>query len=294
VDATDRPRLDLRIVVPVADMEHPEAVVATTEPAVRPARERESPELRRDYMEPEAGLWPALIPRLLEAIRAHRSTLLFVNSRGLCERLTRRLNELAGEELVRAHHGSVAHEQRRQIEDVLKQGRLRGIVATSSLELGIDMGAIDLVLLVESPGAVARGLQRVGRAGHRVGEVSRGLIFPKHRGDLLEATVVARGMMEGGVEALRIPRNPVDVLAQQIVAHCGSGETSVEDLEALLRRSACFRDLSREALLGVLDMLAGRYPSTEFAELRARIVWDRQTDRLSARRGALMLALASG
>jgi ATP-dependent Lhr-like helicase len=294
IDATDRPRLDLRIVVPVADMERPEASVASPAPAARPTPGREGSEPRGDYMEPEAGLWPALIPRLLEAIRAHRSTLLFVNSRGLCERLTRRLNELAGEELVQAHHGSVAHEQRREIEDALKQGRLRGIVATSSLELGIDMGAIDLVLLVESPGAVARGLQRVGRAGHQVGEVSRGLVFPKHRGDLLEATVVARGMMEGAVEALQIPRNPLDVLAQQIVAHCGSGEISVEALEALLRRSACFRDLSREALLGVLDMLAGRYPSTEFAELRARIVWDRQTDRLSARSGALMLALTSG
>jgi ATP-dependent Lhr-like helicase len=294
VDATDRPRLDLRIVVPVADMEHPEASLPPKEPVRDSTNDTAEPAIRRDYMEPEAGLWPALVPRLLEAIREHRSTLLFVNSRGLCERLTRRLNELAGEDLVRAHHGSVAHEQRHEIETALKEGRLRGIVATSSLELGIDMGAIDLVLLVESPGAVARGLQRVGRAGHQVGEVSRGLVFPKHRGDLLEATVVARGMIEGGVEALRIPSNPLDVLAQQIVAHCGSGETTVDALEAWLRRSACFRDLSREALVGVLDMLAGRYPSTEFAELRARIVWDRQTDRLSARRGALMLALASG
>ncbi len=219
---------------------------------------------------------------------------MFVNSRGLCERLAQRLNELAGEDLVRAHHGSIAHEQRREIEESLKAGSLRAIVATSSLELGIDMGAVDLVLMVESPGSVARGLQRVGRAGHRVGETSRGLLLPKHRSDLLEATVVSDAMRRGAVEALRAPRNPLDVLAQQIVALCSVEPCSVGDLEALLRRTASFAELSREGLEAVLDMLAGRYPSTDFAELRPRILWDREADRIEGRRGAGKLAILSG
>jgi len=250
--------------------------------------------LARESPPPTASLWPALHPVLLEAIRAHRTSLVFVNSRGLCERLAQRLNELAGEELVRAHHGSVAHARRREIEEELKAGRLRAIVATSSLELGIDMGAVDLVAMVESPGGVARGLQRVGRAGHRVGEVSRGLVLPKHRGDLLEATVVAEAMAAGEVEPLRVPRNPLDVLAQQIVALCATEPWRVEDLERRVRRAAPYRELSPEALRGVLDMLAGRYPSAEFGELRPRLVWDREADRLEARRGAGRLALVSG
>jgi ATP-dependent Lhr-like helicase len=217
-----------------------------------------------------------------------------VNSRGLCERLCQRLNELAGEEILRAHHGSIAHEQRREIEEALKAGRIRGIVATSSLELGIDMGAVDLVLLVESPGSVARGLQRIGRAGHQVGEVSKGRIYPKHRGDLLEATVVCRGMEEGTVEATQIPRNPLDVLAQQIVAMCGVAPWRVDELERVVRRAANYRDLSRDALVAVLDMLAGRYPSTDFAELRPRLVWDREADVLTPTRGAAKLAVLSG
>lgn len=293
VDRSTRPLLDLEIRVPVPDMTQP-----TSEPAL--------------------GMWPAIEPRLLEEIRAHRSTIVFVNSRGLCERLCARLNELAcgaaagpldhqacgaaagppghrtGEELVRAHHGSVSHAARKEIEEALKAGRLRGIVATSSLELGIDMGSVDLVLMVESPGAVARGLQRVGRAGHRVGETSRGRLYPKHRGDLLEATVVCRGMREGAVEPLRVPRNPLDVLAQQVVAIVANEPWQVGDLERLVRRAASYRDLSRDALVAVLDMLAGRYPSTDFAELRPRLVWDREADRLEARRGAGKLALLSG
>jgi len=250
--------------------------------------------LARESPPPTVSLWPALHPVLLDAIRAHRTSLVFVNSRGLCERLAQRLNELAGEELVRAHHGSVAHAKRREIEEELKAGRLRAIVATSSLELGIDMGAVDLVAMVESPGGVARGLQRVGRAGHRVGEVSRGLVLPKHRGDLLEATVVAEAMAAGEVEPLRVPRNPLDVLAQQIVALCATEPWRVEDLERRVRRAAPYRELSPEALRGVLDMLAGRYPSAEFGELRPRLVWDREADRLEARRGAGRLALVSG
>jgi ATP-dependent Lhr-like helicase len=267
VDASERPLLDLRISVPVPDMTRPGA---------------------------DGSLWPALLPRLLREIRASKSAILFVNSRGLCERLAHQLNDLAGEALVRAHHGSLAHEQRREIEEALKAGSLRAIVATSSLELGIDMGAVELVVMVESPGSVARGLQRVGRAGHRVGEASRGLLLPKHRGDLLEAAVVARGMRRGEVEALRLPRNPLDVLAQQIVAMCGVEAWPVDVLESLVRRAAGFRELSRDALESVLDMLAGRYPSTDFAELRPRLLWDRERDVVEARRGARQLALVSG
>ena len=251
-------------------------------------------EVQKDGAPPDTSLWPAIYPELLEGIRAHRSSIVFTNSRGLCERLAQQLNELAGEDLVRAHHGSVAHEKRREIEEGLKAGRLRAIVATSSLELGIDMGAVDLVMMVESPGAVSRGLQRVGRAGHQVGVASRGWLFPKHRGDLLEATVVGEGMRRGAVEPLSVPRNPLDVLSQQIVAMAGTESWEVDALEALVRRTASFRDLSREMLNGVLDMLAGRYPSTDFAELRPRILWDREADRIEGRRGAARLAILSG
>ena len=297
VDTSARPRLDIEICVPVPDMTRPVApasqqVDRTTErsPAPLSALSTYSSELP----EPSLGLWPAIHPALLEQVLAHRSTILFVNSRGLCERLCQRLNELAGEEILLAHHGSIAHEQRREIEEALKAGRIRGIVATSSLELGIDMGAVDLVLLVESPGSVARGLQRIGRAGHQVGEVSKGRVYPKHRGDLLEASVVCRGMEEGAVEATQIPRNPLDVLAQQIVAMCGVAPWKVDELERVIRRAANYRDLSRDALVAVLDMLAGRYPSTDFAELRPRLVWDREADVLTPTRGAAKLAVLSG
>ncbi len=236
------------------------------------------------------GIWPAIYPELLDLIRQHRTTILFVNSRGLCERLAHQLNELSGEELVRAHHGSLAHGQRKQIEEALKAGELRAIVATSSLELGIDMGTVDLVILVESPGSVARGLQRVGRSGHGVGETSIGRVFPKHRGDLLEAAVVGRRMKEGAIEALTIPHNPLDVLAQQVVAMSAVQTWSTADLWALVRRAANFRDLPESAFQGVLDMLSGLYPSTEFADLRPRIRWDREKDLIEGRRGARMLA----
>jgi ATP-dependent Lhr-like helicase len=309
VDASMRPRLDLEISVPVPDMTRPEIpsegavsyVAAGASAGVPgdgvgtlgsrlPAAGRAGPESPVE----RGGLWPAIYPRLLEQILAHRSTILFVNSRGLCERLSQRLNELAGEDLTRAHHGSLAHERRSAIEESLKTGDLRAIVATSSLELGIDMGAVDLVLMVESPGSVARGLQRAGRAGHRVGAVSRARIFPKHRGDLLEATVVAHEMERGAVEPMRLPRNPLDVLAQQLVAMCAVAPAAPADLEALLHRTASYCELSREMLCAVLDMLAGRYPSTDFAELRPRIVWDRDADRIEARAGAGQLALVSG
>src|SRR5213076_560107 len=193
--------------------------------------------------EVRASIWPAIHPVLLDLIAQHRSTLIFVNSRRLAERLAARLNELAGEELVRAHHGSVAREQRLEIEDALKAGKLPALVATSSLELGIDMGAIDLVVQVESPASVASGLQRIGRAGHQVGEPSRGKIFPKFRGDLLEAAVVTKRMHEGAIEETRYPRNPLDVLAQQIVAMTSVHEWQVSDLARVVRRSAPFHDL---------------------------------------------------
>ncbi len=292
VDTHVPPQLDLQIVVPVDDMTRP--VVETADggvaqmPADRPSGSimlADEEESTRQY-----GIWPAVYPKLLELIQSHRTTLVFVNSRGLCERLAQRLNEQAGEELVRAHHGSLAHEQRREIEEALKSGKLRALVATSSLELGIDMGTIDLVILVESPGSVASGLQRVGRAGHQVGETSIGRIFPKHRGDLLEAAVVSQRMRAGLIESLRVPRNPLDVLAQHIVAMAGVQDWRVPELGALIRRSANFRELPDAALTGVLDMLSGLYPSHEFSELRPRINWDRERDVIEGRSGARMLA----
>src|SRR3954452_15843609 len=247
-----------------------------------------------DNPEQNTSIWPHVHPRILELIRAHRTTIVFCNARRMAERLAGHLNELAGEEVVRAHHGSLAREQRVQVESELKAGRLRALVATSSLELGIDMGTVDLVVLVESPGSVARGMQRVGRAGHRVGEASTGKIFPKYRGDLLEATAVVRRMREGLVEEMRYPRNPIDVLAQQIVAAVAVDEWAVDDLLALVRRSANFAELTNDAFVAVLDMLAGRYPSDRFSGLRPRVVWDRIEGRVRAREGAQRVAIASG
>ncbi|MCU0935875.1 MAG: DEAD/DEAH box helicase, partial [Gammaproteobacteria bacterium] len=287
VDASAPPALDLKVVVPVPDMTR-----VAPAPVARPSPSLLGELYARDLPAPppERGVWAAVYPALLDLVRSHRSTLVFVNSRGLCERLAQRLNDLAGEELVQAHHGSVSHERRRVIEEGLKAGHLRGIVATSSLELGVDMGAIDAVALVESPGSVARGLQRVGRAGHRVGEVSGGRLFPKFRGDLLECAVVARRMLDGAIESSRVPRNPLDVLAQQLVAACADRPRTVTELRTLARRTYPFRDLPDEALIGVLDMLSGRYPSTALAELRPLLSWDRAADLLSARRGAELVA----
>jgi len=284
VDPGTRKVLDLQVIVPVEDMRRLGEALPTEDLPGGPVGGGE----RR------VSIWPAIHPRILELIRSHRSTLVFVNSRRLAERLAQRLNELAGEDLVRAHHGSIAREQRVAIEEALKDGRLPALVATSSLELGIDMGAIDLVIQVESPTSVARGLQRVGRAGHRVDEVSRGVIFPKYRGDLLECAVVAQRMREGLIEATTIPRNPLDVLAQQIVAMTVMDRWSVDDLLATVTRAAPFESLSREVLEGVLAMLAGAYPSDEFAELKPRVVWDRVTDTVEGRRDARVVAVTSG
>ena len=329
---------DLEVVVPLADMS---ALGELTEDLSGPA----AGEQRR------ASIWPHVEERIVDLVSAHRSTLVFANSRRLAERLTARLNEIWEERLTaadeaaeaadstnaadstqdgrsggaartsgadrhtrspaeimaqsgassgappilaRAHHGSVSKEQRAEIENALKGGLLPAVVATSSLELGIDMGAVDLVVQVESPPSVASGLQRVGRAGHQVGAVSRGVLFPKFRGDLVQTAVVVERMRAGAIESMRLPMNPLDVLAQQIVAMCAMDDWSVDDVEALVRRSAPFAGLSRSVLESVLDMLAGRYPSDEFAELRPRLVWDRVTGMLTGRRGAQRLAVTSG
>ena len=297
VDAGITKPLEVEIVVPVEDMGELGRPL-TGEDAIRsgPASASLVSPVRR-------SIWPSIYPRILQQVLAHRSTIIFCNGRRAAERLAAQLNELAVEEgvdagvvgdLVKAHHGSLAREQRVVVEDQLKRGLLRAIVATSSLELGIDMGAVDLVIQVESPGAVSRGMQRVGRAGHSVGEPSKGTIYPKHRGDLVEAAVVADRMRQGLVEQMRYLRNPLDVLAQHVVAMCAMDEWDVEELGAVVRRCACFAELGPEVFASVLDLLSGRYPSEEFSELRPRIVWDRIGGRLRARDGARRLAVTSG
>ena len=250
VDAGTRKPLELSVVVPVEDMGRLGEPLPLEEQPGGPAA---GPEAR-------VSIWPAIHPRILELIRAHHSTIVFCNSRRLAERLAQRLNELAGEELVRAHHGSIAREQRVAIEEALKDGRLPAIVATSSLELGIDMGAVDLVIQVESPTSVARGLQRIGRAGHQVDAASRGVIFPKYRGDLVEAAVVTERMHAGAIETTTVPRNPLDVLAQQLVAMTVMDRWTVDDLHSIVTRAMPYETLGREAFEGVLAMLAGAYP----------------------------------
>ncbi|MGV2919023.1 DEAD/DEAH box helicase, partial [Streptomyces alfalfae] len=268
------------------------------------------------------SIWPHVEERITDLVQAHRSTIVFANSRRLAERLCNRLNEIAYERatgealpedhspaelmaeagaakgappvLARAHHGSVSKEQRSQVEEDLKAGRLPAVVATSSLELGIDMGAVDLVVQVESPPSVASGLQRVGRAGHQVGAVSTGVVFPKYRGDLVQAAVVTERMRTGSIESLRVPANPLDVLAQQLVAMVALDTWQVDDLLAVVRRSASFASLPESAFTAVLDMLAGRYPSDAFAELRPRVVWDRVAGTVTGRPGAQRLAVTSG
>jgi len=250
---------------------------------------------------PEAGasrhsIWPHLHPKIVELVRAHRSTMIFVNSRRLAERLATALNDLAGEEIALAHHGSVAREKRAMIEDRLKRGDLPAIVATSSLELGIDMGSVDLVIQVEAPPSIASGMQRVGRASHQVGGVPRGVLMPKHRADLLACAAASAGMIEGAIEESFVLKNPLDVVAQQIVAIVSSGKDaiSVDACFDLVRRAAPFCDLPRSAFDGVLDMLSGRYPSDEFAELRPRLVWDRVKNTLRARSSSKRLAIVNG
>jgi ATP-dependent Lhr-like helicase len=274
VDAGRLKTMEVRVEVPVEDMTR---LTAEDEDGARGFN----------------SIWPAIYPRLLQLIREHRSTIVFVNSRRLAERIAARVNELAGEELVRAHHGSIAREQRMLIEDELKAGVVRGLVATSTLELGIDMGAVDLVLQIEAPPSVAAGIQRVGRAGHSVGEVSRGVVIPKFRGDLLESAAVVEGMLEGRIESTVVPRKPLDVLAQQIVAMCALDEWDIEELGRVVRRAYPYSDLGPRAFESVLDMLSGRYPSDQFAELRPRLVWDRIAGRVRGRAGAQRLAVTN-
>jgi ATP-dependent Lhr-like helicase len=280
VDAGQKKALALTIEVPVEDMARVGGSAANPE--------------NRENLENPRSIWSAIHPRLLELIRAHRSTLIFVNSRRLAERLAGALNELAGETLVRSHHGSIARPQRVEVEDLLKAGALRALVATSSLELGIDMGAIDLVVQIEAPPSVASGLQRIGRGGHTANAVSEGVIFPKFRGDLVACAAVTKAMHDGAVEATRYPRNPLDILAQQIVAMTSMDAWDVDDLFATIRGAAPFAELSRTVFDGVLDMLSGRYPSDEFAELRPRLTWDRVGGMLSGREGAKRVAIANG
>ena len=288
VDAGTRKELDLEVVVPLEDMRE---LGSTADLSVPPLADGVM--LGTGVEQSSRSIWPSIYPAILELVRQHRSTIVFVNNRRLAERLALRLNELAEEEIARAHHGSLAREQRVVVEELLKAGQIPCLVATSSLELGIDMGAVDLVIQVESPKSVARGLQRVGRAGHDLHSVSRGRIFPKFRADLLECAVVARAMREGALEETRIPRNTLDVLSQQIVAICADEEVSVDELHSLVRRAYPFSDLSRAQLENVLDMLAGRYPSDEFAELRPRIVWDRTAGIVRGRTGARRLAVTN-
>lgn len=287
IDTGAAPRLDLQVVAPAADMAAALDAQQSREVQALPPSER-------------SGLWGAIYPLLLELVLAHRSTIVFTNSRRLAERLAQQLCELAqarglpeAGELVRAHHGSVARHEREAIERALKAGELRAIVATSSLELGIDMGAVDLVIQLESPGSVARGLQRVGRANHQVGGAPRGRLIPKRRGDLPELAAVVFGMCRGEVEPLTLVEGCLDVLAQQVVAMCAVESWSVAELGRVVRRTAAFAELSEAALASVLDMLSGRYPSDELAALRPRLVWDRQQQVLTARRGARLLAVTN-
>jgi ATP-dependent helicase Lhr and Lhr-like helicase len=303
IDAGIRKDMEIEVVIPVEDMSD----------LGRTVRDHgsSSPSAGSGMGDSRSSIWPSIYPEILKRILANRTTIIFCNARRAAERLAAKLNELAVEErvpgivdpetgamveeLVKAHHGSLAREQRVVIEDQLKRGQLRAIVATSSLELGIDMGAVDLVIQVESPGAVSRGMQRIGRAGHQVGEPSRGSIFPKHRGDLLETAVVARRMINGEIESSRFLRNPLDVLAQQIVAHAASvDECTVDEVTSLVRRCANFATISDELMNNVLDLLSGRYPSEEFSELRPRIVWDRVNNTIRARDGSKRLAVTSG
>ncbi|MEM1153053.1 MAG: crosslink repair DNA glycosylase YcaQ family protein [Pseudomonadota bacterium] len=238
-----------------------------------------------------ASIWPAIYPRLVALIREHRSTMVFVNSRRLAERLAAAVNETAEEDLARAHHGSMSKDTRAEVEDLLKRGELRALIATSSMELGIDMGAVDLVVQVEAPPSIASGLQRIGRAGHSVGEISKGIIFPKYRGDLLSAAAASREMLTSHVEASVYPRNPLDVLAQQIVAMIAVEPWHVDDLYMMVRSAAPFSDLPRASFEEVLNLLSGRYPSDDFAGLKARITWDRISQILTPRRGAQRTAI---
>jgi len=307
VNAGARKTLELTVEVPVEDM----AKLGENELPSGPAAQGPK----------KTSIWQSIHPRLLEIVRGRTSTLIFVNARRVAERLAGALNELAGEPIARAHHGSLAAAQRNEIEELLKAGKVKALVCTSSLELGIDMGAIDLVVQIEAPPSVASGMQRIGRAGHQVGAASAGIIFPKYRADLVACAAVTQAMHEGHVEATRFLRNPLDVLAQQMVACIAhppklvaaaskkqvlrsaqddnfiiedEGGISYDALLALVRGAAPFAELSGAAFDGVLDMLAGRYPSDEFGELRPRVTWDRTRNWITPRQGVKRIAILNG
>ena len=304
---------ELGVVVPMDDMTNP--------PPPPGAAASADDDGSAEYTEVTGSIWPHVEEAIVDRILQNSSTIVFANSRRLAERLTGRLNEIYSERigvplpeatvpagmmaqagatagadpvLAKAHHGSVSKEQRAQVEEELKSGVLRCVVATSSLELGIDMGAVDLVIQVEAPPSAASGLQRVGRAGHQVGEISRAALFPKHRGDVLHTAIVTERMLAGKIEAIQVPRNPLDILAQQTVAASALGAISVEEWFETVRRSAPFQSLPRSAYEATLDLLAGRFPSDEFAELRPRLVWDRDAGTLTGRPGAQRIAVTSG
>ena len=281
VDAGTRRTLELRIEVPVEDM------ARIGEPIEIPSGPAAQGQVR-------TSIWTAIHPRLVDLVREHRTTLIFVNSRRIAERLAAALNELAGEPLARAHHGSLARAQRSEIEDALKAGRLRALVATSSLELGIDMGAVDLVIQIEAPPSVASGIQRIGRAGHRIDAPSTGVIFPKYRGDLVACAALTQAMTDGRVESTRHPRNPLDVLGQQIVAMTSVEPWRVDALYAAVRGAAPFAELSRTVFENVLDLLSGRFASDDFAELRPRVTWDRVANTVIGREGSKRIAIVNG
>ncbi|MGW8483214.1 ATP-dependent helicase [Microbacterium sp. NPDC055903] len=311
---------ELGVVVPIPDMTNPPAPPGAPDPMV--PTDAEYPSAGSGQAEVTGSVWPHVEEAIVDRILENNSTIVFANSRRLAERLTGRLNEIYAERtgeavpegtrppaamiaqggstagvdpiLAKAHHGSVSKEQRAQVEEELKSGMLRCVVATSSLELGIDMGAVDLVIQVEAPPSAASGLQRVGRAGHQVGEVSRAALFPKHRGDVLHTAIVTERMLAGKIEAIQVPRNPLDILAQQTVAACAIDPIGVEDWFETVRRSAPFQSLPRSAFEATLDLLAGRFPSDEFAELRPRLVWDRDAGTLTGRPGAQRIAVTSG
>jgi ATP-dependent Lhr-like helicase len=314
VNAGARKVLDLRVEVPVEDM-------------AKLGEIQEIPSGPASQGPKRTSIWQSIHPRLLEIIRDRTSTLIFVNARRVAERLAGALNDLAGEPIARAHHGSLAAAQRTEIEELLKAGKVKALVCTSSLELGIDMGAIDLVIQIEAPPSVASGMQRIGRAGHQVGMPSNGVIFPKYRADLVACAAVTRAMHEGHVESTRFLRNPLDVLAQQMVAIVAQppsvpveakkpgrsnprlksetwgtqgidveegGGISYAELMAIVRGAAGFAGMSAGVFDGVLDMLAGRYPSDEFAELRPRVTWDRTRNWISPRQGVKKIAILNG
>ncbi|WGH80647.1 ATP-dependent helicase [Auritidibacter ignavus] len=304
VNPASAKRWDLHVSVPVDDMTrlpdfigeqpHDPAGNATADPGSAVADPQ-----------PVSSIWPHIEHQIIDRVSQVHSTIIFTNSRRLAERLTQDLNEMwatraeadqrtGEEEFARSHHGSVSKVQRALVEEGLKAGTLRCVVATSSLELGIDMGSVDLVIQVEAAPSVASCLQRVGRAGHQVGEISHGVFYPKHRSDLVNTAVITERMLQGKIEQLHVPDNPLDILAQQTIAAVAMDDLEVEAWYDTVRRAAPFTTLGHQVYESVLDLISGRYPSDDFAELRPRVLWDRDAGTLSARPGAQRLAVTSG